>query len=326
MPVSEVLNEIDRQVLAALMVDGRAGWRTVAAALGKPERTVARRGARLLDSGMVEVRALTDPHRSEDADPFIVHGQCRPGAVWTTAAELARRQDCVTCYALSGPQHFYADIWCPGRRQAQLFLHELGATGGLAHLSVSPVLEYIRTLHDWEPGILTADQARAVRTTEPGPWPRFTERVALDRTDRAVVRAVTENGRATCEEIARQAGISEQTAARRLDRLRDSGLLVFRAVFDPALIGLPTAALLWIRPRPDRVESVAAALRAEPAVRYAALTLGAHQIVADVRLPSKDALRRLLLGAPWLAETDAVESSLILDVLKQSQVLNGALR
>jgi hypothetical protein len=74
------------------------------------------------------------------------------------------------------------------------------------------------------------------------------------------------------------------------------------------------------------VEKVADALRREPYVRYAAITMGAYQIVADVRLPSKDALRRMLLTSAWLDEVDSVESSLILDVLKQSQVLSASLR
>ncbi len=325
MSPDDVCDLLDRQVLAALMADGRASWRTVASVLDKPERTIARRGARLLENGIVEVRALTDPHRTEDADPFIVHGSCHPGAAWTTAAELARRQDCVTSYALSGPQHCYADIWCPRRRQAQLFLHELAASTGFTEFSVSPVLEYIRTLHDWNPGILDDQQTRAIRDDPPMAWPQFTPPARLDSDDRAVIRAVVENGRASYDEIARRAGVSEQTAARRLERLRRSGLVVFRAVFDPAVIGLPTAALLWIRAKPAHTRAIADALKHEPFLRYASIIMGQYQIVADVRLPSKEALRQLILSSPWLENVDTMESSLILDVLKQSQVLSANL-
>jgi hypothetical protein len=56
------------------------------------------------------------------------------------------------------------------------------------------------------------------------------------------------------------------------------------------------------------------------------MVMGEHQVVADVRLPSKDALRHLLTAAEWTEHVEAMESSLILDVLKQSEVLADSLR
>ncbi|MDF3309110.1 Lrp/AsnC family transcriptional regulator [Rhodococcus sp. T2V] len=312
---------LDRKIIAALTVDGRATWSTIAAALGEAERTVARRGARLLETGMVEVRGMADPHRTADSDPFIVHGRCRPDSTLMAAVALAHRPESVTVYVLSGPQHCYADIWAPRRRQSRLFLQEMATPSGFLQMDISPVLEYIRTLHDWEPGILTETQTAQIRRIPKTRWPQFTDPVALDREDKALVRLVVENGRASFEELSRLVGISEQTVKRRLDKMRQSGLLTFRAVFDPALIGLPVAALLWIRTKPSRVSAVAEALAGQPFLRYAAIIMGDHQIVADFRLPSKEALRELMLEAEWLEHVDRLESSLILETLKQSRVL-----
>jgi len=317
----EPLDGLDRRIVAGLMVDGRATWAAIATALDEPERTVARRGSRLLDAGIVRIRAMADPHRTADSDPFIVHGRCKPDSVLGTAVDMAHRPESVTVYALSGPQHCYADLWCPREQQARLFLQELASRSGFVDISVSPVLEYIRTLHDWDPGVLSADERAAIDPVPHVRWPQFTAPVALDREDRAIIRAATDNGRASFEELARMAGISEQTARRRLDKLRLAGLLTFRTVFDPGLIGLPVAALLWIRTRPASVSAVAAQLAHEPYLRYAAIVMGDYQIVADVRLPSKEALRELVLAAPWLDHVDYMESSLILETLKQSQIL-----
>lgn len=49
------LSDLDRQIVGALMTTPRAPWSRIAQVLGVPERTVARRGAELLDSGVVAV-------------------------------------------------------------------------------------------------------------------------------------------------------------------------------------------------------------------------------------------------------------------------------
>lgn len=320
-------SDLDRRIVAALMVDGRASWRKIAAALQMPDRTVTRRGTALLESGAVAIHALADPHRTGRGDPFLVTLSCAPPVAWSTSASIARRSETVTTYVVSGRAQCVADMWCPEGRQSQLFLHELGATPGVTGVEVAPVLRYIQTLTTWDPGILTPDETAALRVGEPiTAWPVFTEPVRMDREDRALLRGLVEDGRRTFEELGRMAGVSEQTAARRIDAMRSSGIVTLRAVVDPRVVGLPVAALLRLRIRPPAVETVAAALSASPHVRYAAMVMGEHQIVADVRLPSKDALRHLLTAAEWTEHVEAMESSLILDVLKQSEVLAASLR
>jgi DNA-binding Lrp family transcriptional regulator len=319
--------ELDRRIVAALMVDGRAPWRKIAAALDVPDRTVTRRGTALLESGAVGIHALADPHRTGRGDPFVVTLSCAPPVVWATSASIARRPETVTAYVVSGRAQCLADMWCPEGRQAQLFLHELGATPGVTELEVAPVLRYIQTLTTWDPGILSPAEVQALRVGDPiETWPVFSDPVRLDREDRALLRGLAEDGRRTFEELGRLAGVSEQTAARRVDALRSSGIVTLRAVVDPRVLGLPVAALLRLRIRPPAVEKVAAALAASPYVRYAAMVMGEHQIIADVRLPTKDALRHLLTGAEWTEHVEAMESSLILDVLKQSEVLAASLQ
>lgn len=321
------LDRLDRRIVAALMVDGRASWRTIAAALDMPERTVARRGNQLLDSGTVEIHAMADPHRTGRGDPFVVTFSCAPDTVWATCAAIARREDTVTTYVLSGVTQCLADVWCPETRQSHLFLHELGTVPGVVEMSVAPVLQYIQTLTTWDPGLLEPEVVDMLRVGDRADtWPRFTDPVRLSREDRTLVRALAEDGRRTFEELGRLCGVSEQTAARRVEAMRHSALLTFRAVVDSRLLGLPVAAMLRLRVPPGRVEHVAGQLSESHYVRYAAMVMGDRQIVADVRVESKEALRRLLTSAPWIEDVDSMESSLILDVLKQSEVLAASLR
>ena len=64
MPANDVLgDDTDRLVAAALQVNGRASWGEIGRALDLPERTVSRRGQRLLDRGLVRVSTYVDPAR-----------------------------------------------------------------------------------------------------------------------------------------------------------------------------------------------------------------------------------------------------------------------
>ncbi|WP_344986430.1 AsnC family transcriptional regulator [Streptomyces violaceus] len=66
-------DSLDRRIISALQIDGRASWHRIATALGEPERTVVRRGTRLLDSGLVRIGAMVVRGRST-----VIGVRCAP--------------------------------------------------------------------------------------------------------------------------------------------------------------------------------------------------------------------------------------------------------
>lgn len=316
---------LDRRIIGALMVDGRASWRRIGAALGVPERTVLRRGTQLLEREVVSIHAMEDPHRSGRGDPYLVFGTAKPGRAWSVAAQLARRPEALTSSTLLGGIDFMSDLWVPEHRRAELFQQELADLSGLETLTSVPILSYLRTLHDWQPNLLSAREREQLCAPEIGRWPRFTDDRISDQ-DRQIARLLVEDGRRSFDEVGRLSGVSEQTVARRVQAMRDAGILVFRAVFDPAVIGFPVGAVLWLRVKPGRLEEASRRLAELPNLRYAAVVVGRFQLVADLRLPSKDDLYQLLIDAPWAQCTDVMETSMVVQVLKQGDVLAPALR
>lgn len=321
------LDELDRRIIAALHVDGRLTWRKIAGVLGAPERTVTRRGTQMLESGIIAVHALADPHRVGQAEPFIVMATCNPGSVWLAGVGLARRPESIVTHILTGSADCLVDVWCPQAQLSTLLLHEIGGINGLAHTSVAPILRYIKTVHNWQPAILSASEiADLQELPEFSPWPSYSQPVRLSRSDRLVIKALTDDGRCTYEELGRISGTSEQTARRRVQFLRSNGLVVIRALIEPKYIGLPIGAILQIKTTPKNVEVVADALAESPAVRYAAHLMGEYQLLADVRFETKAQLSDFLVASPWLDYVDAMESSLVIETLKQSGVLTSGLR
>src|SRR5262245_28088342 len=121
-----VADSLDRRIVSALQIDGRASWHRIAAALGEAERTVVRRGTRLLDSGLVRIGTLTMRGRS----PFV-GVRSAPGYARVTATALARRPDCVFALVLTGTLDCVAELRGPRDRLAGLVMDELPGLPGV---------------------------------------------------------------------------------------------------------------------------------------------------------------------------------------------------
>ncbi|MHB9759061.1 Lrp/AsnC family transcriptional regulator [Streptomyces sp. BYX5S] len=308
------LDDLDRRIVAALQIDGRASWRRIADVLGEPERKVARRGYRLVESGDVAVRGLV-----VRGETVILRMNCRPGSVRDAALAAARRPDAIFSYVLAGAADCVAELQCPPEQLGRFMLDEVPALPGLLQQQVSPVLRYFRTVHEWSPGILDAAEVAALGGE------RQVDRVGLGDVElapdeEAILRALAADGRCTNDELAAVAGVSVATARRRVESLSRAGLVSIRAVVEPALLGLPVQALLWIRTRPGEVEEVGRLLLASPLVRYAAVVMGEHQLLVDVTQPSKAALHSFLTEAPWVRRAEAVQSHLVVEAWKRSGV------
>ena len=312
------LDELDRRIIAALQIDGRASWTGIAEALDEQERTVARRGTALLESGAVRVTGL-----SVQGEALLVAIRCSRGTGRLAASALAARPDTTFTYLLTGDVDVLAEVIHPKGKWSALVLDELPAISGVESCTSYPVLRYYRTVHEWRPPILT-EQEREVLSTRPTLTPpATTSEVDLSPTDLAIVRALREDGRRTHDDLARIAEVSTTTVRRRVEAMRTDGRVHIHAVVEPALLGLAVGAVLRISTPPAHVEEAAQALLESPFVRYAAALASKHQIIAEVALPDRDALQRFVTEPDWVADVSSVEVSLLVDAHKRSGVMSN---
>jgi DNA-binding Lrp family transcriptional regulator len=307
-----VLDELDRRITAALQVDGRASWRAIAQALEQSERTVARRGARLLESGLVRVTGLEN-----FAETAVVRLGCAPGRARETAAALAAREDVVFSCTVVGTADCVAELQCPAERLEALVFDELPRLPGVASHAVAPVRHYYRTAREWRPGLLSAAQQQALAPApEPvqGPTPPETEQ---SPDEVAIMRALARNGRLTHEELGTIAGVSKATARRRVESLTATARVAIRAVVEPSALGFPVETLLWVRTRPGGLGGTAERLLREPLVRYAAALVGDFDLLVNTTHASRHDLHRFLGEGAWLDEVEQVSSSLVLASYKR---------
>lgn len=311
-----VLNPLDRRIVAALQVDGRASWRQVAEVLDEPERTVTRRGNRLLSDRVVRVIG-----KHVRGAGVIVRARSAPGMLRVGAQAWAARSDSTFVYLLTGVAGAVAELYCPPARMTQLIVDELPGTPGVTWCAASPVLHYYKTVHDWHPAILTDDEIATLRVGAVPRTPPSNDDTRLTATDQALLRALADDGRLTYDELGRVARVSESTARRRVDALRESGQVYIRAVVDPAVLGLPVHALMWLRTSPAAVTEIGEELARSPYVRYACGLLGEFQLLVEVAMPSLEALQDFVTTSAWSVRVHSMETSLVIDRLKSSQVV-----
>ncbi|QJY47569.1 AsnC family transcriptional regulator [Pseudonocardia broussonetiae] len=306
------LGALDRRIVGALQVDGRAAWERIAAVLGEPEGTVARHGAALLGEGGVRVVGVPAPEAGA-----VVHLRCGPGQERVAVLALARRGDTRWAHLLAGPAGGVAEIRCPPDRLARLVGDELPRVPGLVDATADTVLRHVRTEDEWRPGLLATEECDALSEHLPPPGDApFGEVKELSPSDRMLLTALQFDARRGDEELAEVTGLSRSAVPRRVDRLRRDGRLRIRVVVDPARIGFPLRAVVRASAVPRDVAAVAAGLRREPWVLRACRVTGDRPLLAEVAVPGVDALHDLTTDAPWLDRVTALDTAVVVGTLK----------
>ncbi len=115
----------------------------------------------------------------------------------------------------------------------------------------------------------------------------------LDGANRAIIEALQRDGRRPYGAIAEEVGLSEAAVRRRVQRLRENGIIQIVAVTDPLQLGFIRQAMVGIRVEGD-VRQVAAKVSALDEVDYVVMCAGSFDVLAEVVCEDDDRLLHLL--------------------------------
>lgn len=105
----------------------------------------------------------------------------------------------------------------------------------------------------------------------------------LDTTDRAIIAALSKNGRMTVQKLAHQIGLSSPSVTERIHKLQDAGAIRgYTIVVDPKAFGLGIAAHVRMCARPGEVQRLAQMLIDTPEVVEADRVTGEDCFLAKV--------------------------------------------
>ncbi|MBZ6089962.1 Lrp/AsnC family transcriptional regulator [Streptomyces olivaceus] len=318
---SHTLDPLDRQLVHALQIEGRAPFSHVAEVLDVSDQTVARRYRKLRDSGAMRVLGLPDAGRFGHIE-WLVRVQCTPDASSSVATALAKRDDTSWVSLTAGGTEIVCVTRAPHRADGEsLLLQKLPRTPRV----VAVTAHYI--LHTYSGGptgwhgkaqALTARQAKLLSPRLPPPPPRR-EHVEMRDGDAGLFAALAADGRAGYPELAAFTGWSESTVKRRLEYLRDTRALFFDVEIDSVLLGYEAQVMLWLAVPPTELVNVAAGLAGHPEVVFAAATTGPTNLVAIVVCRDIDSFYDYLttrIGA--LEAVSRVETAPVISAVKRA--------
>lgn len=288
---------LDRRLIHALQLDGRAPFSRIAEVLGVSDQTVARRYRRLRSADALRVVAVPPAG-------YLAHGRwmlrlrCAPGAALPVAESLARRTDTAWVQLVSGG----TEVQCITRAGTQgeaeeLLLDKVPRTSRIIDVAAHSVLHVfygspspIRLLD-----ALTPDQAAALRPHPDVPVdPADIPQCGPD--DRPLLDVLARDGRTALPDLAAATGWSASTVRRRVDHLRSVGALHFYAEFDLPLVGLDHSTRLWMTAAPPDLDAAGRALATHPEIVFAAATSGTTNLNATVLCRDPHDLYRYLTG------------------------------
>jgi DNA-binding Lrp family transcriptional regulator len=308
------IDEVDRQLTQCLGVDGRASFSAIGEVLGVSDQTVARRYRRLRSSGTLRVVGLRAP-KTGDAVSWFLRLRCVPGSGEAIATALARRADTAWVQLLSGDTEVLCSLRGDARGGSDSLLARLPRGGRIV-----AVTAYSR-LHIFASGtddldfldVLPADRVAPLRRAAGG------GSIELGDLDLALFDALAFDGRAPYADLAVATGWSETTVRRRVDQLRDAGVLSFDLELDMPTFGFRATAWLWLSVPPSHLAAVGQAVAKFPEVAYAIATTGPANLAAVAVCRDEAELYRFLtekIGA--LPGVERVETAPVIRTVKQA--------
>jgi DNA-binding Lrp family transcriptional regulator len=333
------LDEVDRQLLHALVVAPRASFRLLAAALGVSDQTIARRYHRLVETADLRVTGLIHGPRAGWVD-WIVRLQVAPGSAQRIADTLAQRPDTRWVRLYSGGTEIVCTLQArtPEQRNA-LFLRGLPGSRHVTGITAQSILHVFSPVaYVTYTSALSCDQLAVLREGAPEPPPLWPSEVPVRVADQAWIPAgetdaetalrpeddpllaeLTRDGRTPVADLAAATHWHESTVRRRLDELRKAGLLYFDVDLDESVVGINANVMLWLKIEPASLDAAGRAIAAHPEIPFAGATTGATNLAASaVFRDTRELYAYLTTRLADLPGLQSVESAPIIGTVKRT--------
>jgi len=318
-----MLDAIDRQLVHILTIEPRASFRTIAEVARISDQTAARRYRRLTESAGLRVLGMLDGDRLGWVNWFV-RLQATPGSAEAIAEALARRPDTRWVHLASAGTEITCEFEARTAEQRDaLFLRGLPGSRRVVQISAHSLLHNY-TPHTWPElsNALSEDQIEVLALLAGGTTPQDPPapgRTRLLPEDEPLLAELARDGRASHAALATAIHWHESTVRRRIEELRQAGLLYFEVDIDTRGLGMTTQATLWLAVEPARLDEAGRALAGHPEVPFVAATTGSTNLIVSAIFRDTEHLYQYLTGQlASLPGIRSVETAPVIRTLKRT--------
>ncbi len=306
-----VLDDLDKQLIQLLKVDGRQSLAQLGEAIGLTGDSAKDRMDRLISGGIIKITCSVDPEVLGYSSITLIGIKVSAPAE-KIAKELAEFSefDFVACTA--GEFDILVEAVCKDEEHLLFCLDTmLRSRPDVVSLTTFNYLEVLK----FTPG--------GALNTRPGAKRGSFE---LDDVDAAIISALQENGRATFQELAEQVGIPYQTARRRAKSLLDQEIVRPETLTNRLAEGSAVIAGVNLRTS-GPIAPIAQQLAALDAVEIVVHTTGSFDLMLEVACRDKEHLAQLVGNdLPMIPGVVSTETNIYLRVVKLPQSWSGLVR
>jgi Lrp/AsnC family transcriptional regulator for asnA, asnC and gidA len=119
-----MLDDTDRAIISYLQYDGRAPYTKIAEELDLTEGAVRRRAKNLVESGVMQIVAVVDPHELGLSEAGMIGVTVQPHRIQEIAEEIAQLPEVSYLFQAAGELDLFAEVFCENRQQFVHFLNE----------------------------------------------------------------------------------------------------------------------------------------------------------------------------------------------------------
>jgi DNA-binding Lrp family transcriptional regulator len=328
---TDILDDVDRQLVHALVVAPRAPFTLLADVIGVSDQTVARRYRRLAENADLRVLGVVNGERAGWVD-WMVRLQITPGSADAMAEALARRPDTRWVRLFSGGTEIVCTLQARTSQQRDdLFLRGLPGSRRVAQITAHSILHVFSPVQ-WTGFTSRLSGAQLAPLRAPGtaspddppraPVPDAPGGVGLRPEDEMLLAELARDGRASHAALAAATHWHESTVRRRIEDLQQQGLLYFDVDMNDAFLGMRSAAMLWLSVAPGDLEAAGRAVATHPEVPFAAATTGPTNLaVSALFRDTRHLYEYLTTSLPGLPGIRSIESSPIIGTIKRTGMI-----
>jgi Lrp/AsnC family transcriptional regulator, regulator for asnA, asnC and gidA len=142
------LDDLDGRIIAALQANGRESFRAMAASFGVSEATIRNRYGRLVDTGAMQVTAVTNPMgMGYEAQALL--GITVDGPVERVADVLAQWPEAIYVVITAGRFDVLVELVANDRRDLLELINRVRMLDGMSTTETFVYLDLVKQLFDW---------------------------------------------------------------------------------------------------------------------------------------------------------------------------------
>jgi DNA-binding Lrp family transcriptional regulator len=267
-----MFSSLDRQLILALQIDGRATNVELAGQLGMHVSTVAKRVELLEENDVMQVRALPNPFKLGYDAHAVIGIEAKIHNLDKICARLNEDFHVNLLITAFGPYNILAIAYFP---TWEMLLDMISA-------NLSSV-DGVR---------VDAFLINSIKKRQYGFTTDSTEPVKIDAIDQKIIEKLTENGRYKNQQLARDLGVSPPTCLRRVTRLLNEKVIEIRAIPNPSKIGFASNAFLFLQVQSEKLDETCSILQREKNVFLMLTLFNSFSLLIGYNAPSPEDLHK----------------------------------